>query len=285
MLRIDNLEKYYGETLAVDKLSLSVNPGEIFGLLGPNGAGKTTTVQMAVGFLKPDRGTIHIGGAGSPESATVRRRIGIAPQSLSLYADLTADENLEFFAALYNLTREMGREKLAQRITDVLDSVGLTNRRNDRVKTFSGGMKRRLNIAVAVLHQPDLLILDEPTAGVDPQSRNAILETTERLRDQGKTIIYTTHYMEEAQRVCNRVAIIDHGKILEIDTVDGLIDNHGGISTLSIELADRTLAIETDEPLAELNRVANSETIVRFHVERPTLEEVFLNLTGKSLRD
>jgi len=281
MLRVTNVRKAFGTTVAVDGLSLSIRQGEVFGLLGPNGAGKTTTVNMAVGLLKPDQGTIELDGAGSPDRPDVRGKIGVATQALALYEDLTGDENLSFFGKLQGLT---GR-KLAQRVAWALEFVALSDRRRDAVKTYSGGMKRRLNIAVAVIHDPPLLLLDEPTVGVDPQSRNAIFENILALRKQGRTVVYTTHYMEEAQRLCDRVGIMDHGRLLALDTVDRLIAAHGGKSILLAERITGEVRVETDDPLAELLRLQKEGPLLRFRVERPDLERVFLHLTGRELRD
>jgi ABC-2 type transport system ATP-binding protein len=282
MLILSHVVKRYGAHVAVNDLSLEVRPGEIFGLLGPNGAGKSTSVHLAVGLLKPDQGMAALAGLGPPTSPDVRGRIGVAPQALSLYQLLTGEENLIFFGRLHG----MKGSALAGRVRWALDFVGLTDRRGDRVQTYSGGMKRRLNLAAALLHAPALLLLDEPTVGVDPQSRNSIFDNIEALREQGTTVLYTTHYMEEAVRLCDRVAIIDHGRLLALDTVRGLIAEHGGAPTLVVEIGGDERRIETANPLAELNRlVAEGATVTSFHVERPTLEQVFLNLTGRSLRD
>ncbi len=283
MLRLSHLTKRFGSRLAVDDLSFTVEPGEVFGLLGPNGAGKTTTVHMAVGLLAPDHGEIEVAGLGSPTQSAVRAKIGVAPQALALYEDLTAQENLAFFGRIQGLT---GR-RLAERVDWSLEFVDLKSRSRDRVRTYSGGMKRRLNLAVALIHDPPLILLDEPTVGVDPQSRNAIFDNIEALRRDGRTIVYTTHYMEEAQRLCNRVGIIDHGKLLAIDTVAQLIANHGGKSVLIAERADDELRlrIETEDPIAELERLHADGRLIRFKLEQPDLERVFLNLTGRNLRD
>ena len=281
MLRLSNLRKTYGSLVAVDDLTLEIKLGEVFGLLGPNGAGKTTTVNMAVGLLPPDAGTIDVGGRGAPTAAAVRARIGVAPQSLAIYEELTGGENLSFFGRLYGLR---GRA-LADRVGWALAFVGLEDRRRDRAGTYSGGMKRRLNLAVALLHEPDVLLLDEPTVGVDPQSRNSIFEKISAMQAQGNTIVYTTHYMEEAQRLCDRVGIIDKGKLLALDTVDGLIAAHGGKSVLTAQTSDGELQIETDDPVAELQRLQGDRQLERFRVDRPDLERVFLNLTGRHLRD
>jgi ABC-2 type transport system ATP-binding protein len=288
MLTLDTVTKKYGSTVAVDGLSLAVARGEIFGLLGPNGAGKSTTVHLAVGLLAPDTGRVSLedetgarGLAGSPRDAQVRRRIGIAPQTIALYDLLSADENLRFFGRLYGLSGATLRE----RVDWALGFVGLTDRRGDRVQGYSGGMRRRLNLAASILHQPDLVLFDEPTAGVDPQSRNLIIENVQALRARGCTIVYTTHYMEEAERLCDRVAIVDRGRVLAIDTVPRLLAAHGGPAILVVETPGGTRRIESDDPLAALNRVAAETSITRFHVERATLEQVFLNLTGRTLRD
>jgi len=284
MLTLTALVKHFGTTRAVDGLSLSVGKGEVFGLLGPNGAGKSTTVHMAVGIVTPDAGQVDVGGLGSPTRPAVRTRIGVAPQALSLYELLTADENLRFFGQMFGLSGAA----LDARATWALEFVGLADRRGDRVGTHSGGMKRRLNLAAAILHDPDLVLLDEPTVGVDPQSRNAIFESLLALKRAGKTIVYTTHYMEEAARLCDRVAIIDHGKLLALDTVHGLTQAHGGPPTLVLRTEAGEERIETREPLVELNRLAAARGAAmpaNFEVVMPTLEQVFLHLTGRSLRD
>jgi len=267
--------------MAVDGVSFTVRPHEVFGLLGPNGAGKTTTVNMAVGLVKPDSGTVELADLGSPENPKVRARIGVAPQALSLYDDLSAQENLECFGKIYSL----GRHSIHECVAWSLDFVGLSDRKDDRVETFSGGMKRRLNLAVALVHKPDYLILDEPTVGVDPQSRNAIFENIEHLRKDGCAIIYTSHYMEEAQRLCDRVGIIDHGKLLALDNVDTLIQQHGGNSTIIIEKADGEQRIDTQNPIDEIVILQKEKEPCGFRVLNPSLETVFLNLTGRTLRD
>ena len=296
MIKINKLRKCYDDLVAVDSISFQLNPSETFGLLGPNGAGKTTTLNMIVGVLEPDEGTVDIDGGGSPTRPEVRRRIGNAPQALSLYAELTAEENLRFFGRLYKLS---GR-RLKERVDWSLALAGLTSRRSDRVSTFSGGMQRRLNMACAMIHDPPVLLLDEPTVGVDPQSRNAIFDSIEELKSEGRTIVYTTHYMEEAQRLCDRVAIMDNGKILALDTVNSLITNHGGNSIVEVELASPPddpsrlpgriegthLRAETDKPLEMVAQLAQSGyDFISVNVDHADLETVFLNLTGRSLRD
>ncbi len=280
VVELRNVTKRFGAVTALDQLTLEVRRGEIFGLLGPNGAGKSTAIHSMVGLLRPDGGEVRVKG-GNPQDPLVRTRLGVAPQMLSLYDVLTAEENLEFFAELYHLHGPALRKRIAW----ALDFVGLENRRRDAIKTYSGGMQRRLNLAVALVHDPEILLLDEPTVGVDPQSRNSIFNNILALASEGRTIIYTTHYMEEAERLCDRVGIIDHGKLLALDTVDGLIAAQGGLPELVVHAGGKRLEIRTADPLAELNRVAAGAPIEQFRLDRPTLEQVFLNLTGRSLRD
>ena len=281
MLTLDSVRKCYGPVVAVDHLTLRVRRGEVFGLLGPNGAGKSTTVHLAVGLLTPDSGTVTIEGFGSPDRPDVRLHVGVAPQMLSLYEHLSADENLAFFGRMYRLS---GR-RLDERVEAALEFVGLVERRRDLVRNYSGGMRRRLNLAAAILHEPDLLLLDEPTVGVDPQSRYSIFENILALKAKGRTIVYTTHYMEEAQRLCDRVGIMDRGRMLALDTVGQLLANHGSRSLLVATQGRREVRVETGDPLAELNRLAQAGPVTDFRVERPTLEQVFLRLTGRTLRD
>ena len=281
MLRLSGLRKRYGTTVAVDGLSLEVRKGEIFGLLGPNGAGKTTTVSLALGLLAPDEGEVTVAGLGPPADPAVRARIGLAPQALALYDALTGEENVAFFASVYGLSGA----RLAERVRAAIEFVGLADRRRDRVAAYSGGMKRRLNLAVALVHDPELVLLDEPTVGVDPQSRNLIFENVRGLRDAGKTIVYTTHYMEEAERWCDRVGIVDAGKLLALGTVPELVATHGARPVLVAETGGREVRLEADDPLAELNRLAATRPVSSFRVERADLEQVFLHLTGRQLRD
>ena len=281
MLRLRGVRKAFGSNVAVDGLDLDVRDGELFGLLGPNGAGKTTTVGMAVGLLEPDRGAVEIGDLGAPTRPATRRRIGVATQALALYEELSAEENVSFFGRIQGLR---GRA-LSDGVDAALEFVRLSDRRKDPVRTYSGGMKRRLNLAVAMVHGPLLVLLDEPTVGVDPQSRNAIFENIQELQRRGRTIVYTTHYMEEAEKLCDRVGIIDHGKLLALDTVPNLIAAHGGKTSVVAELTDREVRIETEDPVGELGRLQASGALLRFRVERPDLERVFLNLTGRHLRD
>lgn len=296
MIEVHDLFKTFGQTTAVAGISFEVRAGETFGLLGPNGAGKSTTISMLTGAVAPHSGQININGQGAPNRAATRLAIGVAPQSLSLYEVMTAAENLAFFGRLYNLTGNLLRE----RVDWALEFAGLTDRRKHRVSTFSGGMKRRLNLAVALVHDPQVVFLDEPTAGVDPQSRNHIFGRIEELRGAGRTVIYTTHYMEEAQRLCDRVAIMDHGRILDLDTVPALLAKHGGRSVVKAELFGPptngnilpapldglALRFESDRPLEEVARLSSEGvTFQTLEVTRPDLETVFLSITGRSLRD
>ena len=281
MLTLDNVRKRYGTLTAVDGLSLTVRRGEVFGLLGPNGAGKSTTVGLSVGVIAPDSGRVVIEGAGDPRQPAVRARIGVAPQALAIYDLLSGAENLRFFGEIYGVDGS----RLAERVRWALNFVGLTDRGGDAAGEYSGGMKRRLNLAAAIVHDPGLILLDEPTVGVDPQSRNAIFDNIEALNRDGRTVIYTTHYMEEAERLCDRIAIIDAGRLLALGTLDELLAAHAGPPTLVVQTTKGDVRVQTPDPLAELNRLAATTTIREFHMEQPTLEHVFLHLTGKSLRD
>ncbi len=281
MLNLSHVGKRYGSLVAVDDLTFEANPGEIFGFLGPNGAGKTTTISMIAGLLRPDSGTIQLNGGAGPDQPHARRGVGVAPQALALYEELTGTENLTFFGKLAGLHGTVLRERVAW----ALDFVTLSDRQKDRVKTYSGGMKRRLNLAVAIVHDPPLLLLDEPTVGVDPQSRNAMFEKILELKSRGKTVIYTTHYMEEAERLCDRVGIIDRGKFLALDSVDNLIEEYGGKSVVTAQRRDGEVRIESSDPLQECIKLQQEGGILSLRVDRPDLERVFLNLTGRALRD
>lgn len=295
-IAVTDLHKTYGKTKAVDGVTFTVERGAAFGLLGPNGAGKTTTIHMLIGVLEPDVGSIQVSDKGDAHSPAARRQIGLAPQHIALYDELSAERNLRFFGGLYGLRGA----RLKERVDWALEFAGLTDRRRHAIRTYSGGMKRRINLACALVHEPSIVLLDEPTVGVDPQSRNHIFESIETLRKQGTTILYTTHYMEEAQRLCDRVAIMDHGKILACDTVDALIDAHGGMSVITAELAkvpdgavdlpgeiDGTdLRIETDKPFDAISRLATAGApVTSMKLQRPDLETVFLALTGRRIRD
>ena len=288
MLRLSDVRKRFGKTIAVDGLSLHVHAGEVMGLLGPNGAGKTTTIGIAVGLLRPDSGSVSLGQetglVGSPDHPRVRTLVGVAPQEVALYDALTARENLAFFGRLHGLSRREARA----RARELLTSVGLGDRSHHRVHGFSGGMKRRLNLACALVARPRLVLLDEPTAGVDPQSRHAIFEIVANLKAQGVTILFSTHYMEEAARLCDRVAIVDHGRLLALGTVDELVSAHGGPSGGALRgegQADAT-RIETATPLEEVARAIGlaGPAIAELRIEKPDLEAVFLHLTGREHR-
>jgi ABC-2 type transport system ATP-binding protein len=238
MLQIEGLSKRFGKRVAVDRISFGVARGETVGLLGPNGAGKTTTIAMICGIARADAGRVLLSGVppGAGDEA-LKRRIGLVPQDLALYEELSAWANLQLFGGLYGLDAVL----LRQRAEQALALVGLSDRRDDRVHSFSGGMKRRLNIAGALLHDPDLVLLDEPTVGVDPQSRNAIFENLEALKRRGKTLIYTTHYMEEAERLCERVLIMDHGRVLADAPTSTLKAEHGNLEQAFMRLTGRDL--------------------------------------------
>jgi len=303
MIKAENLKKSYGSTVAVDGVSFEVQKGQTLGLLGPNGAGKTTTIQMLCGLLKPDAGKITLDGKTDPGQVEVRMSLGVVPQALALYEELSAMENLRFFGKIYGLSGH----NLKERVNNCLDIAGLAKRSKERVSKYSGGMKRRLNMVCSLLHDPPILLLDEPTVGVDPQSRNLIFDTIENMSKQGRTIIYTTHYMEEAQRLCDKVAIIDHGKILEMDSVENLIAKHGGPSHIEAEFEEKLPDVDKIKPFVSDKNMQLDETKIRFQTEKPmeslaklnssgvrflslkvqtaNLEDVFLNLTGRRLRD
>lgn len=307
MLEVKNLVKRYGSKTAVDDISFSVKDGEVFGLLGPNGAGKSTTINIITGLLRKDGGSVTVGGLDLDSRLNeCKRLLGIVPQDLAIYNDLTAMQNVAFFGSLYGLSGKA----LKERAEETLDFVGLKDRARDKAKTFSGGMKRRLNIACGLVHRPRLLVLDEPTVGIDPQSRNHILESIRRLNEQGMTILYTTHHMEEAQQLCSRIAVMDAGKVIALGTLPelrGLIDDHR-FMTLSVEgdlPPDALRAIDgvkdvTSEGGAYRIRLtghgnqiadilslvtANGLRVTDMSVNEPDLEDVFLTLTGRSLRD
>jgi len=311
MLEIRGLRKRFGDRLAVDGVSFELRPGEIVGVLGPNGAGKTTTVSMIAGLMRPDEGEVHIDGRPlRDDTDPAKRRIGLVPQELALYDELSARDNLRFCGGLYGLS---GRA-LDGAIGSALGLVGLQDRAAHRVGTFSGGMKRRLNLAAGLLHGPDILLLDEPTVGVDPQSRNAVFDNLEALKRQGKALLYTTHYMEEAQRLCDRIVIIDQGRIVAHDTLRGLLRLLPAANRLHVELPAtptdgawlddlRTLPGVSSATLAGDQLAVGTSTLgptaarvlafleerglpcQHVHSERGDLEAVFLELTGRRLRD
>src|SRR4051812_1812060 len=233
MLEVQALHKRYGDLVAVHEVSFTARKGEMVGLLGPNGAGKTTTVSMIAGLLPPDRGEVRIGGGGvRSETDPIKRRMGLVPQDLALHDELSARENLTLFGSLYDLSGAPLRSAIDRN----LQLVGLADRAKDRTGTFSGGMKRRLNLAAALLHDPQILLLDEPTVGVDPQSRNAIFSNLEQLKREGKTLVYTTHYMEEAERLCDRIIIVDHGNVIANDTLDAVRRLVPGLNVLQLDI-------------------------------------------------
>jgi ABC-2 type transport system ATP-binding protein len=297
----------FGERVAVDGIGFEIAPGETYGLLGPNGAGKTTTISMVAGILEPDAGTVAVAGLEmSTGAAPAKAAIGFVPQEVALYADLSAVENLRFFGRLQGLA---GR-RLAERIAAVLDVVGLADRGEDPIESYSGGMRRRANIAVGLLHEPALLILDEPTVGVDPHSRNQILESIETLGGAGLAVLYTTHYMEEAERLCDRVAIVDAGRLVAEGTRRELVARIGEHDRLVIaasgdleRFAERcralpgvvsatvtgegveVLATLAGAVLAPVVAAADGARIGGIDVREPDLEAVFLHLTGRALRD
>jgi ABC-2 type transport system ATP-binding protein len=304
VLEVRNLRKSFGQVQAVQDLSFTVAKGERFGLLGPNGAGKTTAISMITGTLDSDEGEVYVGGERvTVNSLEAKRKIGYVPQELALYDEISAVDNLRFFGSLYGLTSvQIGRAS-----EKALTMAGLTDRANDLVKTYSGGMKRRLNIAVALMHDPELLIFDEPTVGVDPQSRNQIFETLLILAEGGKTIIYTTHYMEEVERLCQRVAVVDHGKLVAQGTMSELHRLLPQSNLVQMELTSAPVDISWPK-LASLavegpNISFESQNLTKdlltlttlfdplkieiksVRSQSPSLEEVFLHLTGRSLRD
>lgn len=260
---------------------MSCAAGEILGLLGPNGAGKSTAFAIASGLRLPDAGAVRVGGEHDPRSSEAKRVIGAAPQRLAVYPELTGFENLVFFAELYGV----GRYEARRRAGELLERVGLSSASGRRVKTYSGGMARRLNLAAALVHRPALVLLDEPTAGVDPHSRAAILELVREVRDRGAAVLYTTHYIEEAQRLCDRVAIVDHGELLAIGEVDRLIGDHRRQSTVIVETNEGVERRLVEDAVAEVATLLGRSDVRGLRVERPDLETVFLDLTGRSLRD
>jgi ABC-2 type transport system ATP-binding protein len=305
LLSAKGVVKRFGPITALDGVSLDIAPGEFFGLLGPNGAGKSTFMSLIAGLRAADGGTLTVDGEGvAAGSATARQALGLVPQHIALYTDLSADRNLRIFGELYGLR---GSE-LADRVNHALDAVQLADRRNDIVKTFSGGMQRRLNLAAALLHRPKLLLCDEPTVGVDPQSRNAIFDFLQDLNRGGLTIIYSTHYMEEATRLCSRIGIIDHGKLLAVGTIDELLarlpfeeeirfPSTPQTAPLSGELAANGEIATVDGihrfrprpgyPLSSFYRLTEGHDLAPrlFTSQRPTLEALFLQLTGRNLRE
>src|SRR5258706_2927085 len=311
ILEVKDLVKQYGDFTAVKGISFDIKEGEIFSLLGPNGAGKTTTISMLSTLYTPTSGDATIGGHSiSKDPMAVKQVIGVVPQDLALYEDLTARENLIFWGQMYGLSGKA----LNSRIDEVLEQIGLTDKATNRVKTYSGGMKRRVNIGLGLLHKPRLLFMDEPTVGIDPQSRRSILDTVKDLNKQGMTVLYTTHYMEEAEELSNRVGIIDHGEMIAIGTQKELTQQVGQSETLVLhtdegqepehlakairdlegvqraDVTDHTVTVITpgaEEILAPVVAKAGEIglKIRSIEIREPNLEAVFLHLTGRALRD
>jgi ABC-2 type transport system ATP-binding protein len=311
LLQLNRLAKKFGDTAAVKGISFEIGEGEIFSLLGPNGAGKTTTISMLSTLLAPTRGDASIGGYSiTKQPSEARKIIGIVPQEIALYDELTAQENLDFWGQMYGLSGA----QLKTRVGEALERIGLADKAKQRVGAFSGGMKRRVNIAAGLLHRPRVLFMDEPTVGVDPQSRRAILDMVKDLNKQGMTVLYTTHYMEEAEELSNRIGIMDHGELIAIGALDALIRQIGQSETLQLQFGEdvntapianairqmkdvqrvdttdhAVFALVTDAAAMIAPVVAKvSETGARvkaLEVKEPNLEAVFLNLTGRALRD
>lgn len=306
MLKVNHTIKHFENVTALDNVNLTIEKGEFFGLLGPNGAGKSTLMNIIIGYLIPNSGNITLDGEIiSEKKLQLRKKLGYVPQDIGLYLELSAETNLKIFGELY----EIKGKELNNRINEVLELVQLKDRRKDKVNEFSGGMKRRLNIAASILHNPEIILCDEPTVGVDPQSRNAIFDMLQKLNKLGKTVVYTTHYMEEAERLCSRLAIIDHGKIIASGTLIELINQLNQKETIKIqktvittgktkELEEIGHLIEQDFfyeliPNQEYQKI--SKIYVKLEqlnipnnnisISQATLEDVFLNLTGRSLRD
>lgn len=308
-IEVLNLHKSFGENHAVQGVSFNVTQGEIFSLLGPNGAGKTTTISMLSCLLRPDAGDARIMGHSIRSDAMgVKSVLGVVPQEIALYEDLTARENLSFWGKMYGLRGAA----LKKRVDEVLEVIGLLDRANERVGKYSGGMKRRVNIGVALLHKPKVIYMDEPTVGIDPQSRRSILDSVVALKDQGMTVLYTTHYMEEAQELSNQVAIMDHGRMIASGTHDELVKLVGGQTRIDLTLLmDDGKAVEAWRTIDGVTRVTTengtitvlvedsnlvlpklfeaatkqSARITSVDIREPNLEAVFLHLTGRALRD
>ncbi len=308
-IEIENLQKSFGTRRAVDGVSLSVRQGEIFSLLGPNGAGKTTTLAMLSTLLRPDGGDARIlGHSIKHESAAVKASLGVVPQDIALYMDLTARENLDFWGRMYGLRGGA----LRQRVDEVLEMIGLTERQKDPVGKYSGGMKRRVNIGAALLHKPKVIYMDEPTVGIDPQSRRSILDSVVALKEQGMTVLYTTHYMEEAQELSDHLAIMDSGRLIASGTQQELIQLVGGLDRIRLAIngdVERVLATwrtitgvkqatveegllmllveDSNQALPRLfeSAAAAGVRITSVEIQEPNLEAVFLHLTGRALRD
>jgi len=309
MIKTEQLTRSFQETLAVDRISMQIEKGELFGLLGPNGAGKTTLINMLTGLLKPNSGTMSIHGLSPLNQATAyKKKIGLVPQDSSFYKDLSGRDNIAYFAGLYGLK---GSER-KKAVDEALEFTRLTEAADQKAKSYSGGMKRRLNIACGIAHNPEVIFMDEPTVGIDPQSRNHILHSVKQLRDRGATIIYTTHYMEEAESICSRIAIIDKGRIIadgtrqelqqlikenscilvRLTSLEGLqkepIKAIAGVQ--QVEIKDQQLKITSETGVHNINLIVEELTrqnriVSDIQMDAPNLESVFLKLTGRTLRD
>ena len=308
-IEVQNLHKAFGETKAVDGVSFEVESGEIFSLLGPNGAGETTAISMLSCLLRPDEGDARVMGHSiRTDQMGVKSVLGVVPQEIALYEDLSARENLTFWGKMYGLRGPA----LKSRADEVLEVIGLTDRAKEQVKKYSGGMKRRVNIGIALLHKPQIIYMDEPTVGIDPQSRRSILDAVLKLKTEGTTVLYTTHYMEEAQELSNHIAIMDQGKMIAIGTHEELVKIVGATDRITVTINaesakvmdawkavkgvkqvsanDGTLTILADDSNRVLPRLfetaaTNGVRITSVAIQEPNLETVFLHLTGKALRD
>jgi ABC-2 type transport system ATP-binding protein len=311
MLVVNDIKKSFNQKEVVRGVSFSVSKGESFGLLGPNGAGKSTIISMICGLLTYDDGDVTVEGISvKKKPLDVKKKIGVVPQEIALYPTMSAKENLLFWGEMYGLSSKHAKK----RVDEVLEYVGLRDRAKDKIETFSGGMKRRINIGASLMHEPELLIMDEPTVGIDPQSRNHILETVKMLNQNGMTVIYTSHYMEEVEFLCNRIGIVDQGKMIALGTKNDLVNRLAGGTLIKLSVASLK-----DEFLASLMKLANVERVIpdiennsldilvhhhqlafsdiiacamengvqvlSFEVQEPNLESLFLSLTGRTLRD
>lgn len=309
VIELDKLVKKFDDFVAIDNISLSIDKGEIYGLLGPNGAGKSTTISTICGLVRPSSGDIKIMGTSiKKHDVNIKRKIGLVPQKIAIYEDFTAKENISFFGELYGLR---GRE-LKEAVERALEFVGLKEVKNKKSKEYSGGMLRRLNIACAIVHNPKIIIMDEPTVGIDAQSRNHILDSIKKLNEEGTTIIYTSHYMEEVESICTKIAIIDHGKVIVEGTKDELksivddkktlsltLNSYEEINIEEIKSIKGVLSVYQDDNLVTINtskNVNNLDKIINYFTRNEisigdigyrevTLETVFLTLTGRSLRE
>lgn len=307
MISVSSLKKSYGAVLALKGISFDIKQGEFYGLLGPNGAGKTTTISIMSTLLEPDSGSVKIAGFDLKTNPTdCKKVIGVVPQEIALYNEMSAYDNLMFWGSLYNVAKG----ELKSRIDETLKLFGLYDRRNDKVKAYSGGMKRRINIASALLHQPKVLFMDEPTVGIDPQSRNLIFEVVEKLHKDGMTIVYTTHYMEEAERFCDRIGIIDNGQIiaqgtlnelkslskisetivvsflnLSDDLFEKIYSGSEGVKRHESDVYFATADVKKDLAAIVLKCSQAGLTISHIDIKKVNLETIFLSLTGKQLRD